>query len=453
MSFINDIRRHNTERFAAQNPAVRPHGGLPIPQRDLSYTQIVHVKNSSASDFAQYQPIWVMYPDRGFTTEPDPLNAGLPDFPGYALDDSGVYEPCLGIAQESIAVGDSGRVCVRGFSRALLYKTGDSFDYLNYVAIQKINDRWIMRRSLLGPARFMQLLDLEVYQDGTYNDSLLALIELNPPPNIRLGYNPALSTISARSIIWAGDGAFRKTDEEIIDAGGYTPWTEHQLAATCGYDIPAGGAGWAYEFTESLPVAVACGTNNYPSGTTVSWGPIGGQFLAYQNLPGLRPHRREWSPSGSTNHYWWFYKDLTLAFWVKAASDFTGGVGHAYGVDSSHTNAYDGISLPLVYSSVYPAGESIYSSFSKCLNIKAGQLFKVRLSAGLGGFIAGAEYLDEPIGTIRIIPQTSSIPQGWSEVNYSVPTLLALGGSGTLTYGTGMNSITYTQFRLIQRTS
>ena len=395
-----------------------------------------------------------------------------PYFPGYRPDDSHFSSyAVLGITQEPIPYGKTGRVCIQGITPALIQKCpADWTDngHWDWVHVRKNGDRWTLRNGPGGDARFVQFLDFDMYQDGQYNDQYFALIDICSVSNRVRFWNLSGQTAPLHSIIaWSGTGHSYKLGSTD---GSYGPWNpEVTLCGTCGWDVTNGNWGWAYKFDPTIPVCVTKPT--YDSASTL--GPAGGSFLAWPYLAGFDVLIYDWNKYGSPPYCVWVKKNIR-SLYAKADSALANG-GTAHACDSSGTYIFDGattyggVTLPMVKAGVlFPENcTTVPSGFVRPRqpNVQQGQVLQVTVDND-GSFLGDASYMDDPIGTVKLwvgymYNTQLNIPSGWRELTrlqgkfpvgfkLNDPTFGDLswnGGSMTHTHGittgsgTGMGSV------------
>ena len=116
----------------------------------------------------------------------------------------------LGITQEPIPYGKTGRVAIAGVTPALIQDANAAGYYSRsdgcWAMVRKHNDRWTLRLGPGGDARVITFLDSAVYQDGTYNDQVLALVDISTPPHRVDICNNSGSTLESCSTTITGNG-------------------------------------------------------------------------------------------------------------------------------------------------------------------------------------------------------------------------------------------------------
>ncbi len=413
-----------------------------IQQQAKHYTQIVQVTNNGSpeEDWPALSPIGVCTLD---DVDPSDIVASasstdfLPTFLGCRLDDysfdSG-YNRMLGITQKAIPYGETGSVCIRGVTSALVQKLPSGWtagNYGNWVQVRKIDDRWMLRRGLGGDARLLQYLDFGTYLDGEYDDQQVVLIDLCSVPNRRYfsAYTeekPAFSVVNAPL---TSQFAFKIGDQTDFY---YALRHQQKLAGTCGWDVPASKYGWLYYLNDTIPV---CLTLSFPHsyGTNAeNYGPATDSFAAWPYLTGFKAVARDnydptsppYSPSTT-----WFSSDMTHIFAKAedALTYFTGGTfqvaGLAWPSNSSGSVVYDGgvyggVTYPVIYLQVtlrYRSNAGFIPP--RCPNVQAGTIFEGLIEAKTGGlYLDDPIYWDDPIGTVKMWNlSVGLIPSGWRE--------------------------------------
>jgi hypothetical protein len=436
-------------------------GSLANPQTRRELGTVVLVKNESSTqeNWPIWSPVIVCVPE-GKPVDRAVAFASRPYFPGYRPDDVRfAYYPMLGITQEPIAYGKTGRVCIHGITPALIQKCPSDWTdngHWDWVHVRKNGSRWTLRNGPGGDARFVQFLDFDMYQDGTYNDQYLALIDLCSVPNRVRFWNLSGETAPMHSIIrWDGRGHSYKLDSSD---GSYSMWNpSYSLAATCGWDVSASNWGWAYRFDSLIPVCVSCVVPGMPGG------PAGGSWQAWPYLPGFGGLVSDWSKSGQPS-YWWVYKSFS-PFWAKAQTALATG-GSAWACDQTGTYIFDGgthgsFTFPVVRTAVRFPANSVSSGItrSRQANVQQNQIIQVTLDITNSAFLGDAGYMDDPIGTVKLwvgytYNTLLNIPSGWRELTrlqgrfpvgfkLNDPTfgdLAWTGGSTTHTHGLGSGS-------------
>jgi hypothetical protein len=384
------------------------------PQVIPASRQVKVTNMEPGDDWPAWSPVAVLVPEGSPIDNPAGFWAA-PTFPGYRLDNAafaGRVHVMLGITQEPIAHGKTGRVAIEGLTPALVQKCPS--DYTDngsweWVHVRKNGSRWTLRNGPAGDARFVQMLDFDLFQDGTYNDQYLCLIDLCDAPNRVCFWNQTGETVPLRSVIrWTKAGHSHKPDSNATD-GQYTLFdlrSNGVLCGTCGWAVPPNQWGWAYKFDPTMPVCVTleAAAINLPMNSR--FGPAGGSFKVWEFLPGFESHTPDWYKYGVPPYCLWVTKNLR-PFYARRT---TSGSSYAYALQgtSGSSNAYDGTGgRPIVRAWLKtPPG---YRS----LNIADGAAFECELNSEYG-FTPHPMYLDDPIGTIKGWAGTS-IPQGWQQ--------------------------------------
>lgn len=156
---------------------------------------VVSVANQSATDWDIWQPVGVLVPPE-VASENLVSYSGKPYFDGYVLDDPAMYSTTLptfmlGVTQEPIPAGSMGRVCVRGLTNALIWDiekgqlVAQEYPSRDYAMVEKhVDGRWAFRWAPDGDGKVVGFIrgvagqPPTYYQDGTYNDCLMVLIDL-----------------------------------------------------------------------------------------------------------------------------------------------------------------------------------------------------------------------------------------------------------------------------------
>ncbi len=396
-------------------------GSAAIPHNRRELGTVVLVKNLSANneDWPMWSPAVVCVPP-GEPIKRAVAFADRPYFPGYRPDSSHFNDrgvAILGITQEPIPNGKTGRVCIHGLTPALVQKCPSDWTdngHWDWVHIRKNGDRWTLRNGPGGDAKFVQFLDYDLYQDGQYNDQYFGLIELCTIPNRVAFWNLTGATVPMHSIIrWDGRGHSYKPP---TTNGNYGLWSHGvTLCGTCGWDVPAGQNGWAYKFDPTIPVCVTC--SSFPSqNSTIQWGPAGDSYIAWDGLPGFDSLIYDWMKYGNLPYCVWVTKNIR-PFQAKSIS---GGTGYAYALSGGNPcdgGTYGGVVYPIVKASVtFPSVPSRYP------NVATNQIIQCTVDQKNSCFLGDASYMDDPIGTVKLwvgytYNTQLNIPQGWRELS------------------------------------
>jgi hypothetical protein len=409
---------------------------LAVPGAAARERTVVAVTNSTSeeedaetADWPIWSPVAVCLP------EDQPIETGvdfsaMPFFPGYRLDDTNIPSFFqLGITQEPIPRGRTGRVCIRGPTFALMQMCPE--DMSNSAGWEWVHvfktlvdpededsaDRWTLRNGPAGDARLLNLVDAEnPWEDGTYNDQLLALIDLCEVPQRVVVWNISGITAPAHSIMYRG--ITRHANKLGASTSAYHAW-DYDLIATCGWDLEKSAWGWGYRFSADMPVKVNCG-NGAQAGIGDWLGPASGSFDAWPELPGMRVLGKDWYKSGEPPRVW-VVKNLR-PFWAKADGNCSAG-GSAWACNSGGSIVYDGteqggVTYPTVRASI--AIPDLYDPSAtkpRHANIQDGQIFQVSLGPVNvpSSFLAVGGVMDDPIGTVKIWVGAGAIPGGWRE--------------------------------------
>jgi len=168
------------EAFQAGNQSFRS-GAAPRPRRELGTVVLVKNTDTGQKDWSPFSPV-VVTPPGGSPASSALDFAANPHFRGNQPN-SVARGNLIGVTQEPIPYGRMGRVAIGGVTCALATEeyVGDVQTYAK-VHWDATNSRLVWQRNLWGHARFLMRLDDTPYQDGTYNDQYLSLIDLNPGP-------------------------------------------------------------------------------------------------------------------------------------------------------------------------------------------------------------------------------------------------------------------------------
>jgi hypothetical protein len=413
--FCVSAEAFNAMMDAAQAKLDRQHDVATKRSPQAADRGIVWVTNngSTGDDWPAWAPVGVAVPN-GTPIDYAAQFAARPYFPGYRLDNASLgARPLLGITQEPIAAGAMGRVCIRGATAALMQACPES-GWTNYagwdwVQVRKVDDRWTLRNGPAGDARLLKFLDFDLYQDGTYDDQYLVLIDLCEVPNRIPFTNLAGETIPALSIIQRAitEGA---TAPDATTTS-YTLWQEGVvLCGSCGWDVPDDGYGWCYKFDPTIPV---CVTHAYHSSGAEHLGPAGGSFVAWPWLTGFDTVCPDWvQSSGATPYRVWVRKSLH-AMWAKADAAMASGTASAHVCDSTGayvfdgSTVYDSVTLPEVASTI-----TWRSANGRQPNVQTDGVFAVTVNGGQ--LLGDPSHLDDKIGTVKLLI-SGAIPAGWRE--------------------------------------
>jgi hypothetical protein len=430
----------------------------PFQQRELSYTQIVKVKNQSSDeeDWPAWSPIGVC-PLDGASAE-DAVGWRNLTFQGCRLDDynfdNGLGRT-LGITQQPIPYGKTGRVCIGGMTAALIHDPvrAGYIQYLRHgffgVMVRKFDDRWTLRLGYGGDAKLVQFLSSEAYNDGIDNDQVLGLVDLTTPDHRVCIRNDTGSTLPQCNVAMLGSNLIQEsatfTDNFFFKA---TPppadypiplltYPFNSYGGTCGWEIPAGRFGWGYVFNKVIPV---CAKQVLPG--TLCQGFAPGKTELYPQLPNLRlVESYDWTKSGDDSRLGWFVEDISQQYVALALTslyqdEYTGHDALAYFLETYQgSGPYDGITtvngitLPEVAVCIGLGGHVDLDGFGhgpprRSINVQPGHVFRYDIQpAKTYTYDAGssshrafptAENYDDPVGTIRIwVGYTSLIPMGW----------------------------------------
>jgi hypothetical protein len=283
---------------------------------------IVRVTNKSTDegDWPIWTPVIVCVPE-GTPVEYAQQFIGSPYFPGYRPDDSHFTGyAMLGITQEPIANGKTGRVCIYGVTPALMQKTPSGWTgtgNYEWVHARKFQDRWTLRNGPAGDARLLQILDTDLYEDGTYNDQYLVLIDLSTPKNRHIAYNWTGDVLPAHSVNRNGYKVIDTTSQYLYPLG------NSDLAASCGWDVPNHQMFFNYRFSYDIPV-IAC-TGDWPSTTADPYGIAAYELNLQLNLPGLLVVTNDWcNYSEGAPYYSYVRRNVPGGAYVKMEAAPTG---------------------------------------------------------------------------------------------------------------------------------
>lgn len=422
------------EAQAGKQRPIRPFESRMIPQPGPSYTQLVEVinKGQEHADWSAFTPVGVCMPSATGTATDILKSGSLPKLPGCRMNDFSFNDGkfrMLGITQEPIPYGKSGRVCIRGITQALVQAVPSGWNgpspLLNYqsqwVQVHYDSDtpRWVLRAGRGGDARLLQILDTTKYQDGTYNDQYLALIDLCEAPHIvpSAHYYNATNPYSGGTFNSGTGGRSFSSG-----SGGYV--FKGTLAASPGWTVPAYKSSRIYlALPEGVPVQGRCGrvfnyTRQCGCGFITETTETTNQFFG--GAPGCSWVAYGWfqtSNSSVENRLVWLQRKLPDRVWLKVVDGLT-----IYLLSKRNGNAYDGGT----YSGItYPTGQ-MSPSF---IGISGGGNFTSGRDANICGtreFYATydpAESLlmaddpsvwDDAIGTVKMWSRSEGyIPDGW----------------------------------------
>jgi len=380
---------------------------------------VVTVKNDSGSDWSLWQPVSVVKPSTD-PAEAAPGFAEQPFFPGYDFDDTTAANTVymtLGITQEPIADGKCGRVAIAGPTLALMHSppTGwTNYGGWDWVHVFDYSGRFTLRNGPGGDARLLQILDSTLYEDGTYDDQYLVLIDLCNVPNRVLIRNTTGSTLSAHSIVQrtASSGAV----SQIGTSTPYHAWNE-DLVASPGWDIANGAYGWGYRINDTLPVKVNFALASLPAEGDLI-GPANGSFLAWDDLPGMRVHSRDWYKSGETYRAW--VHRIPLRGFAKADGNISSS-GQAWLCGNGGSPIFDGsVQGGVTYPTCKPYVDhpDLYdpgNTLPRWPNIQDEQVFPFEAVTETGKIVPNGSVMDDPIGTVKLWITSDDPPPGWRE--------------------------------------
>ena len=248
----------------------RSGGSLANPQNRRELGAVVLVKNESATE--ETWPIWSpvgVCPPPGNPIDNAIRFANRPYFRGCRLDDysfdDGMYWK-LGITQEPIPYGKTGRVAIAGVTPALIQDANAAGYYSRsdgrWAMVRKHNGRWTLRLGPGGDAHVITFLDSAVYQDGTYDDQVLALIDISTPPHrVDISNNSGSilescsTTITTVRTTPSGDTTVGEHYYNVsIAPDAIFVYNNFKPIGTAGWDIPAGKYAWGYFFNPTVPV-------------------------------------------------------------------------------------------------------------------------------------------------------------------------------------------------------
>jgi len=392
---------------------------------------VVRVKNECKSEeaFEAWQPIEVDAPNAAANISSfRAMTPGTPAkmlYRGWRPDEGpaneewrmGKANPILGITQEPIPYGETGRVCINGLTYALMSREPEGWSNgasREWVHVQKHEGKWTLRNGPAGDAKVIQLWD---YDD----DYHAVLIDLCVVPNRVRFYNQAGETVPMRSIIWRSNSVLHADKVRASyseGTPGFYPDTS-ELYATCGWDVAAVGYGWAYRFGDTTPVCITASENRLDPGDIC--GPVKDSFVVWPDLPGFRVTHSDWRnyATGDDVTYWVTStreKRITIKMvWDSELNYENSELKYGYPL-TNFGPAYDGTDgrpeIPLYVSAPALDGSSIVTHPAR-LNVAVDQ--EVQCSVRDDGVVAADPvYIDDPPGTVKIWNgDEDTIPQGW----------------------------------------
>ena len=229
------------EAFQASNQGFRS-GSAPRPRRELGTVVLVKNTDTGQKNWSPFSPV-VVTPPGGSPASSALDFAANPHFRGNQPTGASAEAPfdMMGVTQEPIAYDRMGRVAIAGITCALLtdeYEYGGQGHSYAKLTWDATHSRLTLQRTVWGHARFLLQLDDTPYQDGTYNDQYLSLIDLNPGPQklwAQLNQDLKGTGQSAAAGIWVrGTSGWQDTgitlgvfpppllgEDETIDAGNW----------------------------------------------------------------------------------------------------------------------------------------------------------------------------------------------------------------------------------------
>ncbi|NLE57631.1 MAG: hypothetical protein GX616_04675, partial [Planctomycetes bacterium] len=219
-----------------------------LPAQGLG--SIVLVTNSGGEDWPAWSPVELTHP-AGSPVAKIAQFAARPYLCGDTPDDPVGATAVIGITQEPIPAGAMGRVCIGGLTLALVvYESEHVGDPC--VAVEWADTRLTLVRRATGHATYVLEVDDAAYQDGTYNDQRLALIDL------RQRVRAVMGTVTSGEIYPVVTGEYGEghlvtvalDDDTTITAGtdGFTP----------GLLVRPGGTGIAVPMHDGTWQLVSC---------------------------------------------------------------------------------------------------------------------------------------------------------------------------------------------------
>lgn len=456
---------------------------------DLSYTQIVDVTNMTEEDWGLYDIVGVAGVQDTPITDGPGWFSGM-SFNGYRLD-AGAYAANVGVTQESIEAGKTGRVCIRGVTLALVCKYHAAYQswLSKWVHVWKASgdpSRWMFYRGPAGDARILAPIAYD-YTD----DQHLVLIDLCEVPNRVLMMNNTGDSLAPHSYCVGDDIELDSLPDDWVPERDGHPFNaaagnnQYQGYITPGYSIPDDGWAYCWRVTEGCPVCVERKTGiPEDDGAILIYGPAVGQTNLWHGLPGFcligyQPYYSGASPysaDAAPPAYGWFLPRPDIPFLVKAHASLVPSSNSLAGLmGSSYVNVclrgssgtiyiYDGttqggVEFPVVASPIHfgcaPFGSGGY--VARWPNVQEDQYFHA-VFGKYGYYFSPADgsVWDDPIGTVKMwTGETSAIPPGWrqySAMSSRVPRGANSTGTGTLTgaSGTGFD-VDYASIIFIER--
>jgi len=414
----------NELREAADYVADQKRGGgsLANPQIRREFGTVVLVKNEGTP-----QETWPMWSPVAVVSPPGNLLSNVvrfmarPYFRGCRLDDYSfdqMLNRTVGITQEPIPYGKTGRVCIHGLTPALVWdiekgqQSAQEYPSRDYIQAEKNGSRWMFRWAPSGDAKVIQYLPPSSstwYQDGTYNDQFLLLVDLCGPPDRVVRFALQSWTYPAYSIIPGSQYWLHSIPSVTNDStrGALVPTSEDF------YVTP----GWTITGATCIPCrrvmigGIYCVATPYyaPYAGGVACGQL------WQGLSGFTLIAEHFLVAGSgryTAPFSGWYRFNGSADVLRA--HFTGGVVYLNdGTYDFDGGTHSGLQYPLCQPELESIGSGTYSGWNlKKLDSTNLYFFGSGISSGY--IRPTPRFFDDPVGTIKLWSgSTSTIPAGW----------------------------------------
>ena len=412
----------------------------PVPQSLSSgCSLVVTVTNDGSDDWDYLTPVRVHGVDEDYAANPPPPSIANMTFSGTRLDDyeinSGTQSDQIGITQEAIPQGGSGRVCIRGATLALIWDfnkdlpTGFEYSPWDYAHVEKKEGRWLLRNGCAGDARIITLCqgdDSQYYQDGTYNDQVLAIVDLQPPPDRVMGvtmFDDQTSKYAITVVVQGGNTWLYNNTQNIVGNLGIIP-TLCEMCVLPGWDIPKDTA--TIPVRRIVPGGMYCAVMSDLDSllrSEYTYGMADGKLWA--GLCGFKPVTQHYLDTDSARYsspfFGWFQftgMPETLCFHFTNSTAY---VQDQFGNDFDG-DTHRGVEYPICGASLQPTQVQGAGGTSGGWNLqRLGNTDGVFFGTGLAGRYDTVDdihvlpldcYMDDQANTIKAL-KGSMVPPGW----------------------------------------
>lgn len=448
-------------------------GGKPLKNLVDWNQTFFRVKNATGYGLASYDPIGLDGPIF------DPATGGEPELKNQTSQKGS--EPTVadhaggkwGVMLEAAANGKIGRCCMVGVVPVRVYVNGTADKYVDVIAAETVGEGEEAETVYLGTGSSGAQILWRGNEGSGAGTIVWAIVRLGQAdPGIRFRN--------------------KSTGSVTIPAYGVAVVSENTSVDYLELAIPKVNTGFLispYRLYVNGPSAVAYNDYGHCQAAkerpvlalvktfsvslftlSRSWGlvPSATDFTLWPFLPGFTIV----SSAGPTAGVQYVVANPWQTCWAKASADWVndGSCPYVYARPCSYNGAYvydggtyGGVTFPaLNYLIRLPRNGS-----NRDPNIHTGDIFRYgpgdtcKPTQAEDPFVGCGGYLDDKIGSVKFWNGTvANIPSGWSQIGVVTPTLMAAcnldtenGLGGTITYGTGEDTISYTQYVLIQRTS